>query len=99
MSDTKHTPGPWIVQDEYEDIIPIDSPPTSNGGYEPIEVCRVSNQDEDGMTANACLIAAAPDLYDALHNLEAGVRLWISRGVSEEELRRAGEALRKAEGK
>jgi hypothetical protein len=39
------------------------------------------------------------DLYKALARLEEGVRLWMSKGVSEEDLKFAQAALAKAEGK
>jgi hypothetical protein len=41
---------------------------------------------------------AAPDLLAALKALEAGVRLWISRGVSDEDMMKAQAAIAKAEG-
>jgi hypothetical protein len=74
-----HTPGPWIVVENVNDIF-IDSPIESNGGDESIEVCRMSRQDEDPyITPNARLIAAAPELLEALKRLlgaiEADVKI------------------------
>lgn len=51
-----------------------------------------------GSLANAHLIAAAPDLLAALERLEAGVRLWISNGVSDEDMAAARAAIAKARG-
>jgi hypothetical protein len=64
MTDTKFTPGPWVSQphnDYDKDIYVL-------GGDTFI---RVDNDDveHDEATANAHLIAAAPDLYEALSSV------------------------------
>lgn len=46
----------------------------------------------------ADLMAAAPEMFEALERLEAGVRLWISRGVSDDDMAVARAALQKAKG-
>ncbi|MFA6509963.1 MAG: hypothetical protein WCV62_05860 [Candidatus Peribacteraceae bacterium] len=67
-----HTPGPWIVVDNVGEFA-IDSPVESNNGDESIEVCMISHQDEDPQVrANARLIAAAPELLEALKELIDG---------------------------
>lgn len=64
MNKPKFTPGPWIVSE--------------NGGY--VEcgqnmVCAMQDQDGDrdfdlpATTANAQLIARAPEMYDLLHRM------------------------------
>lgn len=58
----KHTPGPWIVN---YDGLNIDT--KQDGGIE--QVARVSRTNEE-REANARLIAAAPDLLDALKEIE-----------------------------
>jgi hypothetical protein len=44
-------------------------------------------------------IAAAPDLLAALERLESGIRMWMSRGVSDEDMSAARAAVAKAGGK
>lgn len=58
-----HTPGPWRINPEYEEII------SSADGL--ADICEISDwpQFRDESTANARLIAAAPCLYDALDDL------------------------------
>lgn len=52
MTPTKHTPGPWKVDPNFPGMVRIDDDPTSG-----ILV---------GLAANARLIAAAPELLEAL---------------------------------
>ena len=101
---SKFTPGPWIISDEYQ------RPATHSTWIEisthdsglPIVSCRFSNQE-----ANAHLIAAAPDMYEALTALLLTVGFAISDGTwkldvgSDPDLviKRASMALLKAEGK
>lgn len=66
-----HTPGPWFVTDEWNPLILSNA----NGGVHVAQVLAYS----DGITgthrpqadADARLIAAAPDLLDALRDLLA----------------------------
>ena len=55
---TKHMPGPWVIGKQDHDVIMID---TANG----TAICDVY-VDSDDRPANARLIAAAPDLLEAL---------------------------------
>ena len=67
MTDAKHTPGPWAVEEDFNDgeelvgfniiSVPSGNEVVSNEGIS-------GNSDED--RANARLIAAAPDLLAAL---------------------------------
>lgn len=64
----KHTPGPWFVSDEEQTIVYVKMP----NGYEP-GICDTAapsitclRQDSE-LIANAHLIAAAPELLDALN--------------------------------
>ena len=66
MKETKHTPGPWDVQDVFEGRIPIDAPQKSTGYDGATEICLVSAEDDERQGANARLIAAAPDMLAAL---------------------------------
>lgn len=58
----KFTPGPWRQGEGYEGIIGIIAPEDSFGRSKVI--CDVFERDEQ--QANASLIAAAPDLLEAL---------------------------------
>lgn len=64
MSDVKWTPGPWTwdaALDHNWDVQVWSSPSR--------RVCFVAHDGEDGNPtgqANACLISAAPDMYEAL---------------------------------
>ena len=71
-SKVEHTPGPWRIQDTYDGTIPVDG--WSEEGEESIEICRVSldNETEATQSANAALIAAAPELLAALEAIAGG---------------------------
>lgn len=59
MSETKWTPGPWAAEkDAWWRVV------SANG-----DVCEVIPWPEDCDRADAHLIAAAPELYEALKNL------------------------------
>jgi hypothetical protein len=58
MSETTHTPGPWVVEGDWVTDVATDG-----------NICEVSmpsSEDEAEQAANAHLIAAAPDLLAAL---------------------------------
>jgi len=69
LTKAKHTPGPWKVQAEYDGTLPIDG--WSEEAEESCEICRVSLDmlDTGERAANAALIAACPDLLDAMETL------------------------------
>lgn len=98
MSASKHTPGPWSflrskapVDGEYDFAISGEGAPVlaevfgrfSNGGYSPAE-------------DNARLIAAAPELLDALRNL---VAVQPNLMANSAELANARAAIAKADGR
>ena len=68
--DTQHTPGPWTTDGTANtgdlDIVA----PT---GRVAMVDCEFSAETEDVLTANACLIAAAPELLAALIELSDSV--------------------------
>lgn len=82
MTETKFTPGPWRLADDYDNALHICSPWSSNvrpessdtyGSCLGAHICQVRHQGEDAPVvklsqakANAHLIAAAPELYEAL---------------------------------
>jgi len=66
---SKHTPGPWAMdEDKYGeeiDVYPLKDGPPPMGRW--AEICTVKDyESQDEMRANARLIAAAPDLLEAL---------------------------------
>lgn len=69
---SKHTPGPWEVNSIFANKIT-----TADTKSEIAWAIILSDHDET--IANACLIAAAPDLLLALRNLELGVSLFEAR--------------------
>lgn len=100
MSDIKHTPGPWIVTHDRRLI---------EAEYREGYVASVSfydsqfcgPEDEAEAAANACLIAAAPDMLEALRFAE---RACASEDFEPREalmkiLDRARAAIAKAEGR
>lgn len=86
-----HTPGPWraSIGTGYVAIL---SGPTIDRQLAIAMTCNAEG------CANARLMAAAPDLLAALERLESGVRLWMSRGVSDEDMTVARAAIAKARG-
>lgn len=89
MSETRFTPGPWGVRrTEWDTIQVMIGPPGDQVG-----ICEASAFDQKS-EANAHLIAAAPDLYAALHAL-----VWDGPAVDDSPLWEAARAaLAKARG-
>lgn len=87
MSETKWTPGPWI-EDEFFPLI-YDS---ATGPKQVLIATVAINTRRDEGRHNARLIAAAPDLYDALFQIVD------DDGVCVASLRAARAALAKARG-
>lgn len=90
---TKHTPGPWEVKESCE--------PLSTGWNDPKCLVLVNGElladlsfmDDGSHSANAHLIAAAPELLEALKDIVNGV------GRQEGYVVRAQRVIAKAEGK
>lgn len=60
---TGHTPGPWrVVRYRRPDTLRIHH----NTGYEIVPITKICNPENEYAEANAKLIAAAPDLLEAL---------------------------------
>ena len=73
---TKHTPGPWILDRRTDANVIGDHGRSvaSAGGYSDNfsdDTCLVENR------ANATLIAAAPDMLDALQNILNGIETGV----------------------
>lgn len=105
---TAHTPGPWHILPQVMDSDTERHAMACNpyafrrhiATHPDVEdpECRIVCDMRDGPDGDAHLIAAAPDLLDALERLEAGVRLWMSRGVYNEDMDAARAAIAKARG-
>ena len=101
MSQSNHTPGPWTV--DWSDDGPLiytgDLMIASVSGS--TEHIKVRGIDEQTTEANASLIAAAPDLLEALERLlthgERG-NLYYERGEDAEVVNQARAAIAKAKG-
>lgn len=64
MNGAKHTPGPWFQINGGKCVGGPESTPGLGHG---IAACSMRARSEDESQANARLIAAAPDLLEALH--------------------------------
>jgi hypothetical protein len=92
MSETKHTPGPWQIEEHETSPCRIRA---NNNGW---DVADVFSTDHPTGQANAALIAAAPELLEALRAmLENPNKLHINDVV--ERHQRALDAIAKAEGR
>ena len=67
MSDTKFTPGPWVVSRKF-----VVGPQDKEDGQSFGMVVGVADVYGENRSSDACLIAAAPELYDALSELLDG---------------------------
>lgn len=108
---TKHTPGPWTIERKHEmmpgEVVKLDDP----RGVKRCPIATVNGLGPEAVS-NANLLAAAPDLLDALKDLDAswsedlpegpdtpernGVRIWPRHA---ELWRRIRSIIAKAEGK
>lgn len=73
-NETKWTPGPWVVGESSHNGLPCVDACDPNDGQLMIEICEVWGEDraesETEMSrANAHLISAAPELYEALASM------------------------------
>jgi len=88
---SKHTPGPWSVQ--YETDIAA-----REDGVGPVDVAHVYMRTAPGRTeANARLLAAAPELLEALKSMCEGFK--PLKDADFPALAKARAAIAKAEGK
>ena len=93
MSDTKFTPGPWAWSEDKwnggwsglfaEGDTPVLVPQSRNDGDDGAAwFATVDEADEEGLTdADRALIAAAPELYEALQSLQNGEGLQPGRTI------------------
>jgi len=119
---TAHTPGPWNANGEVIEVTGSDgkTDPLWCGDIHPTgkyrgAICRIQSADHLGSSAigiaeaeaNARLMAAAPDMYEALKKAESAlidaIEVVIGREVTERDitppLHRVRAAIAKAEGR
>lgn len=72
MSETKFTPGPWeaVLLNDWSDATYIEGALFASQRALP---GKFDQKEQDKIHANAHLIAAAPDLYEALHQLVGNI--------------------------
>lgn len=91
---TKHTPGPWRIVSGIDVV-----------DFYDYSICSVatSNKTQAERKANARLIAAAPDMYDALKNIMHGIDTGAITSDHDETfanaIKQANAAISAAEGK
>jgi hypothetical protein len=97
----QHTPGPWFQFDEggttYASVVWGPEGP----GYGAVAYCSPYSSPTDKDIANARLIAAAPDLLDALNGLLDGLdenRCGLTEGQWSKLILAAWDAIAKAKG-
>jgi hypothetical protein len=99
MSNTKHTPGPWTIDEKLEGQTCITS--KQHGSFaEPI-ICRVFDSSHVPLSeqdANARLIAAAPELLEALQMMANKVFGYGYGELTEDDRQRIIALLDKATG-
>ena len=96
MNEPRFTPGPWVVVEPEDDVIQIKIGDVDKQGGSPTiygskVICFVNDIECD--TANAHLIAAAPDLYQVLAEI---VQKWGRPNTAD--WHKASAALAKARG-
>lgn len=65
MNDTKHTPGPWFTKREGFSTVYIEAR-IGGGMLQEVAACGPTEAGQEQQEANARLIAAAPELLEAL---------------------------------
>lgn len=68
QNETKFTPGPWFTKREGWSTVYVEAR-IDGGMIQEVAACGPTDAGQDQQQANARLIAAAPDLYEALESL------------------------------
>lgn len=97
MAADKHTPGPWEVLDGRRIGVTLPSSVEGCGFDSHCVALTHSDRPEINAEANACLIAASPDLLAALRR--CAQRILTDEGVNSPIYQMAKAAIDKAEGK
>ena len=90
---TIHSQGPWEQSDGDPTWIK-----SASGEYIADVLSGPDCPSYETACDNARLIAAAPELLAALERMEKGVRLWMTVGVTDDDMKAAQDAIRKAKG-
>lgn len=104
MADTRFTPGPWSVEDPMDCELSIVEANKPTHEWRFIAGCSLPDGDDDQaftgreVYANAHLIAAAPELYEALERLLPCVGSPVPLKDTADRVRRAVAAVQKARG-
>ena len=99
-----HTPGPWVVDwpaDGRATPRVTTAGPMFEGATSPVEICKVSKKEGKcgSGRANASLIAAAPELLEALKKMLAAAKCHYDPAVALSEYGALAEvAIARAEG-
>jgi accessory colonization factor AcfC len=106
MNTAKHTPGPWVVDDEVsadeagQETLGVYA---EQGGYIAGIHCGPDTTIDEQDKANAHLIAAAPAMYEALQNIDDQLDQFTGKALEElglvNALLRIRQAIAQAEGK
>lgn len=94
---SKHTPGPWEVMDSFYPSIKEVVGPSFNVKAV-MWATDLTEKDYQERLADLRLIAAAPELLEALREIEAGTQFWDSYPI-EHPYGKAKAAIAKATGK
>lgn len=98
---TKHTPGPWVARESGTFNLPAYDIESTAPGRHLVTVLassvNSSAEQDDRMKADAVLIAAAPELLEALLRMRDEVREFLPN-VCGEALTQTEAAIRKARG-
>lgn len=85
--DGKHTPGPWFVVNVGDEDEPMYTVKAARiAGKEPrheVALCATGDSPQEMETANAHLIAAAPEMLEALKRARAWIELEMSGTVAD----------------
>ena len=73
----KHTLGPWVIRDDDENGV------VSVVGGSGIVLARVRTETAEPGDENARLIAAAPDLLEALKQIQSNANMYHAETISE----------------
>ena len=73
MSEIKFTPGPWLIAGESATFVYALGPEGTNVFWCDVQAAGRERASRDELIANAHLIAAAPELYEALES----ARTWV----------------------
>lgn len=94
QNETKFTPGPWFTKREGWSTVYVEAR-IDGGMIQEVAACGPTDAGQDQQQANARLIAAAPDLYEALE-IAREYALFVS--AETDDLARIDAALAKARG-